>query len=158
MLVAIADVSTQGTTAAERLWTARVVHTALDEGLSKIDMAVATYGRREPLSLFCSGEPGTGKPTLAELFIERYRGAHLPGRILYVLLPCPASPSNILEELLEKLGALPQPRDGGQPHAPLSGAVRSRAHRPVDPRRARQLHRQRIGPHLAGRGVVVMDD
>src|SRR5258708_21002823 len=89
---------------AERLWMARIVHTALEEGLAKIDMAVAMYGRREPLSLFCYGEPGTGKTTLAELFIERYRSAHLPGRILYVLLPCPASPSTILEELLDKLG------------------------------------------------------
>ncbi len=94
MLTASADLSAPGTTAnAERLWTARVVHTALEEGLAKIDMAAATYGRREPLSLFCHGEPGTGKTTLAELFIERYRGARLRGWILYVLLPCPASPS-----------------------------------------------------------------
>lgn len=99
-----AEVATPRTMAAERLWTARVVHTALEEGLAKIDMAIATYGRREPLSLFCYGEPGTGKTTLAELFIERYRSAHLPGRILYVLLPCPASPSTILEELLDRLG------------------------------------------------------
>jgi len=55
--------------AAERLWTARIVHTALEEGLAKMDMAIATYGRREPLSLFCYGEPGTGKTTLAELFM-----------------------------------------------------------------------------------------
>lgn len=104
MVAATADVGTRGTTAAaERLWTARVVHTALDEGLAKIQMAVATYGRREPLSLFCYGEPGTGKTTLAELFMERYRAERLPGRILYVLLPCPASPSTILEELLDKL-------------------------------------------------------
>ena len=100
----VATVEVTASSSAERLWTARVVHTALEEGLAKIDMAVATYGRREPLSLFCYGEPGTGKTTLAELFIERYRGAQMPGRILYVLLPCPASPSTILEELLDKLG------------------------------------------------------
>jgi hypothetical protein len=69
-----------------------------------MDMAIATYGRREPLSLFCYGEPGTGKTTLAELFMDRYRHTERPGRILYVLLPCPASPSTILEELLDKLG------------------------------------------------------
>jgi hypothetical protein len=69
-----------------------------------MDIAIATYGRREPLSLFCYGEPGTGKTTLAELFIDRYRHAGRPGRILYTLLPCPASPSTILEELLDKLG------------------------------------------------------
>jgi hypothetical protein len=89
---------------AERLWTARVLHSALEEGFAKVDMAVATYGHREPLSLFCYGEPGTGKTTLAELFMERYQSAARPGRILYVLLPCPASPSTILEELLDKLG------------------------------------------------------
>ena len=66
----VATVEVTALSAAERLWTARVVHTALEEGLAKIDMAVATYGRREPLSLFCYGEPGTGKTTLAELFIE----------------------------------------------------------------------------------------
>ena len=76
MVVETAEVT--ASSAAERLWTARVVHTALEEGLAKIDMAVATYGRREPLSLFCYGEPGTGKTTLAELFIERYRSAQLP--------------------------------------------------------------------------------
>ncbi len=80
---------------AERLWMARIVHTALEEGLAKMEMAIATYGRREPLSLFCYGEPGTGKTTLAELFIDRYRRAERPGRVLYVLLPCPASPSTI---------------------------------------------------------------
>ena len=88
----------------ERLWTARVVHTALEEGLAKMDMAIATYGRREPLSLFCYGEPGTGKTTLAELFMDRHRRAGRPWRILYILLPWPASPSTILEELLDTLG------------------------------------------------------
>jgi hypothetical protein len=88
---------------AERLWTARVLHSALEEGFAKMDMAVATHGHREPLSLFCYGEPGTGKTTLAELFIERYRSAEGAGRIVYALLPCPAS-STILEELLDKLG------------------------------------------------------
>jgi Cdc6-like AAA superfamily ATPase len=68
-----------------------------------MDMAVATYGHREPLSLFCYGEPGTGKTTLAELLMERYQSAQRPGRIVYALLPCPASPSTILEELLDKL-------------------------------------------------------
>lgn len=89
---------------AERLWAARIVHSALEEGLGKMEMALATYGRREPLSLFCYGEPGTGKTTLAELFIDRHRRSERPGRMLYVLLPCPASPSTILEELLDKLG------------------------------------------------------
>ncbi len=99
-----ADSSISIAPSAERLWTARIVHTVLEEGLAKMDMAIATYGRREPLSLFCYGEPGTGKTTLAELFIDRYRRAERPGRVLYVLLPCPASPSTILEELLDKLG------------------------------------------------------
>ena len=89
---------------AQRLWTARVVHRSLEEGLAKMDLAIGTYGYREPLSLFCYGEPGTGKTTLAELFIDRYRRTERPGRILDVLLPCPASPSTILEELLDKLG------------------------------------------------------
>jgi Cdc6-like AAA superfamily ATPase len=101
---AATDSSNSIAPSAERLWTARIVHSALDEGLAKMDMAIATYGRREPLSLFCYGEPGTGKTTLAELFIDRYRRAERPGRISYLLLPCPASPSTILEELLDKLG------------------------------------------------------
>jgi Bacterial TniB protein len=100
----IADTAVSVAPSAERLWTARIVHSALEEGLAKMDMAIATYGRREPLSLFCYGEPGTGKTTLAELFIDRYRQTERPGRVLYVLLPCPASPSTILEELLDKLG------------------------------------------------------
>src|SRR6266851_4663744 len=100
----IADAAVWVAPSAERLWTARIVHSALEEGLAKMGMAIATYGRREPLSLFCYGEPGTGKTTLAELFIDRYRQIERPGRILYVLLPCPASPSTIIEELLDKLG------------------------------------------------------
>src|SRR5260370_19324366 len=99
-----ADSSSSIARSAERLWTARIVHSALEEGLAKMDMAIATYGRREPLSLFCYGEPGTGKTTLAELFMDRYRHTERPGHILYVLLYCPASPSTILEELLDKLG------------------------------------------------------
>jgi AAA domain len=100
----IADAAVSVAPSAERLWTARIVHSALEEGLAKMDMAIATYGRREPLSLFCYGEPGTGKTTLAELFMDRYRHTERPGRVLYVLLPCPASPSTILEELLDRLG------------------------------------------------------
>ena len=48
----IADAAVSVATTAERLWTARVVHSALEEGLAKMDIAIATYGRREPLSLF----------------------------------------------------------------------------------------------------------
>src|SRR5579859_3838046 len=70
----------------------RFVHSALEEGLAKIDLAVATYGGREPLSLFCYGEPGTSKTTLAALFIERYRGKHRAGRVRYVL-PCDPFPA-----------------------------------------------------------------
>src|SRR5438128_4685562 len=64
---------------AERLWTARVVHSALEEGLAKMDMAIATYGRREPISLFCYGEPGTGETTLAELFMDPLSPYRAPG-------------------------------------------------------------------------------
>src|SRR5260370_35126763 len=99
-----ADSSSSIARSAERLWTARIVRTALEEGLAKMDMAIATYGRREPLSLFCYGEPGTGKAPLAGLFIDRYRPAERPGRLLYVLLPGPSGPPPVPRGVVGNVG------------------------------------------------------
>src|SRR5205807_7320861 len=105
----------------ERLWTARIVHTALEEGLAKMDMAIATCGRREPLSLFCYGEPGTGKTTLAELFIDRHpRRAAWPRSVRAAAVSRIAlhDPRGVAGQARR---SVPFTRHGRQPHAPLPG-------------------------------------
>jgi hypothetical protein len=88
------------------------IHKAVKEAMGMVLNGPASSAGSGAAS---SAAPSVGKTMLKELFVERHRRAHRPVGILNVLLPCPVSPSNILEELVDP------------PRASMLGPVRAQA-------------------------------